>query len=81
MKYKTLNPVRHNGELHDTDAVLELDDQDAALLLDCGAIAPQQEESKDSEGETDSVEKDQEPEKAETKPAAKPPKGKGSKAK
>ncbi len=44
MKYKTLNPVRHNGTLYAEGATIELaDEADAARLVACGAIAPQAE--------------------------------------
>ena len=41
MKYKALNPVRHNGKLYPAGETLELDDKTADSLLDCGAVAPQ----------------------------------------
>ena len=42
MKYKTLNPVRHNGKLHPENKTLELKKEEAEPLLECNAIEPLQ---------------------------------------
>ena len=47
MKYKALNPIRHNGKIYPSGKTLELDDKTADSLLACGAVAPLAEAKKE----------------------------------
>lgn len=73
MKYKTLNPVRHDGKLYQTGEALEVDDTAADALLACGAVAPL------AEAEDDETE--QEESSVESEPEVKPAKKQKGKAK
>lgn len=83
MQYTVLSPVRHNGTLYEEKEILELDDQAAAPLLDCQAIAllPDQPESETEPEKNETTGAQNETSTAEAEPEPTKPKSKSKKAK
>ena len=64
MKFIVQSPIKHKGKRHEVNAIVELDEETAAPLLERGDVAPHKVSKADAKAEADAKAKAEAEEKA-----------------